>query len=120
MGNDEMTFDTFWQLYPRHENKRYAERCWRKLTETEKQLALAAIHNHVRVWQAEEREHRFIPVPSTWINQARWEDELIMPKPVAHQMSQSSWLERGAKMGILPKPGESQDQFQQRIMSARH
>lgn len=38
----------------------------------------------------------------------------------AHQMSQQSVVERGMKMGLPPKPGESQQEYERRIMSARH
>ncbi len=75
------TFDTFWNRYPRKENKPKAIEAWKKL---EPDAALAA-----RILEAIDRQQRHgcleprsaadgrsvIPHASTWLNNRRWEDE---------------------------------------------
>jgi hypothetical protein len=75
-------FKTFWAAYPQthRRGKGYAEQCWKKIKRPGEtiNIILAALE-----WQ-KESEHwtksngDFIPNPSTYINQRRWEDE----KPV--------------------------------------
>lgn len=82
-------FDTFWSLYPKKEGKRYAMKCFLRLSPADQAAAVAAIPKHVRKWAAEEREQQYIPDASTWINNARWEDEIVVPvkasqKPLAN------------------------------------
>jgi hypothetical protein len=71
IGQNE-DFDRFWSIYTRREKKKDAERSWKKLTEKEKQDAL----NHIPSFLAQISEKRFIPHPTTYLNQKRWQDEL--------------------------------------------
>ncbi len=65
------TFTEFWQVYPRRVAKPAAEKCWRRLSKSDKRAALQFL---ARAEWPEEK--KFIPHPATWINQRRWEDEL--------------------------------------------
>ena len=69
------SFETFWRAYPKKVGKFYAEICWRRV-KGEKFLIeiLSAIEN----WKANPqwRDPQFIPNPSTFLNQHRWEDEV--------------------------------------------
>lgn len=77
-------FDWFWDEYPKKEGKKYAMKCWDRLKITEKWMALAAIPLHVKKWKLEGRERQFIPDCSSWLNQARFEDEIdLTPMGVA-------------------------------------
>lgn len=69
-----VSFAEFWALYPRRVAKRDAQRIWQRLSPADQRAAVAALPAHVRAWKDTER--RFIPHPSTWLHQARWEDEL--------------------------------------------
>ncbi len=68
-------FEDFWTLYPRHDAKKAARQAWAKID--------ASLHNHIlislvgwrRVWNARD-DHRYTPMPATWLNGERWEDEL--------------------------------------------
>lgn len=70
-------FEAFWRLYPRKDNKQTALRAWCKLKpdrETCGQMAAALERDkQSRQWTKDGGE--FIPMPSTWINQRRWENE---------------------------------------------
>lgn len=70
-------FSEFWQAYPRREGKGAAEKAWRKLKAADRQAALDALPNHRERWNGTER--KFLPHPSTWLNQRRWEDEIDAP-----------------------------------------
>lgn len=69
-------FVAFWAMYPRRESKHYTRRIWHRLPAADRRAALAALPDHVAEWQAQGREMRHIPHPSTWLNGRRWEDEL--------------------------------------------
>jgi hypothetical protein len=70
-------FLKFWLIYPRKVGKGDAEKAWKKISKPVETFALieAALK-----WQKESIEWRkengaFIPHPSTYLNQRRWEDE---------------------------------------------
>jgi len=72
-------FNDFYKQYPRKVAKKAAEKAWNRLTFTEQTIALTAISKHNEYWQQTETEMQFIPHPATWLNQGRYEDELVMP-----------------------------------------
>lgn len=69
-----MDFGEFWTMYPRRVAKRAAEKSWQRMTEDEQREALKALPAHVRHWRG--KDTQYVPHPATWLNQARWEDEL--------------------------------------------
>lgn len=77
-------FDEFWACYPRKTARKRAATVWRRLTLTERQLALDAVPAHCARWK---REHptttQFVPHASTWLNDKRWEDELPRENPLS-------------------------------------
>ncbi len=74
-------FNRFWQAYPKKADKQKALKAWQKLKPDEKTLndMLEAIERHK---QSDEQWHRnngqYIPLPSTWLNGRRWEDECVV------------------------------------------
>ena len=74
----DIYFDRFWESYPRKEAKQTAKKAFEKLNPDEAllQTILEAIERFKRSAQWQEENGRFIPHPSTWINQRRWEDEV--------------------------------------------
>ncbi len=81
---DDADFAAFWSAYPQKVAKPEALKAWRS-AKHRPPLAelLAALEKHKasEQWQAA----RFIPHPAKWINQQRWEDELLpaeKPKPL--------------------------------------
>lgn len=69
-------FDDFWAVYPKRDAKQSAERAWAKLKPNDelKQIIIAGVHRDINgKWKDIER--RYIPNPSTYLNQRRWEDE---------------------------------------------
>ncbi len=76
MDINEM-FDVFWEAYPKRKDKAKAYRAFKKLNPDEKLLntiltALEKQKNDVN-WVKQKRQ--FMPYPSTYLNNRRWEDE---------------------------------------------
>lgn len=115
-----MTFDDFWKLYPRKIARKPAERIWSRLTDDEKRKALEALPNHLRAWAS--TETTFIPHATTWLNQARWEDEV--EQPARASVSKAWWtnvedtLAYGRDRGITPRPGEDMATYRARLRAA--
>ena len=83
-------FDEFWSLYPRKLAKAAARKAWAKLTPEQQLMAAKAIDTHCQYWKTKETELEFIPHPATWLNQERWEDELVIePKK---QKESKEWM----------------------------
>lgn len=71
-------FAEFWATYPKKQGKGAAEKAFFKISPTASlhETMIAAIRAAVLSRQWREQNGRFIPNPSTWLNQRRWEDTL--------------------------------------------
>jgi hypothetical protein len=70
-------FEEFWTLYPRKIAKKKAHTTWNNMTITNREKALAALPLHINhYWQG--KDTKFIPHPTTWLNQERWADEILV------------------------------------------
>ena len=114
-------FEQFWQLYPRKVGKLTAKRSWEKLSQENQQKALEAIVEHRKYWVAKGTDWEFIPHASTWLNQERFEDELVLEKkenkkpPLPWYATDELTLAKGRELGLNPYAGESFAQFRTRI-----
>lgn len=74
-------FERFWALYPRRTNRVAAVRAWDKLRPSLElcRVMTAALRVQMRTLQWQNPDH--IPHPSTWLNGARWLDEVETPPP---------------------------------------
>ena len=80
--NNDNLFDRFWSVYPRHVAKQNARKEFDKANVDEAllQTMLTAIEKSKRSEQWTKDNGQFIPHPSTWIHQKRWEDDLPVAK----------------------------------------
>lgn len=67
-----MEFDLFWAQYPRKVGKQAAVKAFSKALKLTK---LETILEGVERLKRENRDPQFIPHPSTWLNEGRWDDE---------------------------------------------
>jgi len=71
-------FDTFWDKYPRKIGK---EKCKKKflslITGKNNQVILDGLNKYIQYWTDNNTEIEFIPHPLSWLNQRRWEDEIL-------------------------------------------
>ena len=75
----ETPFVAFWNAYPRKVAKRAAEAAWEKAirdASPEEIIAGAQRYN-----DDPNRHPSFTPHPATWLNQGRWADEPLPPRP---------------------------------------
>ena len=81
---DDLTtlFDRFWEKYPKKKAKKRALSIFTKLKPSAQLVdtMLQALEEQKRSKQWTEDEGRYIPHPATWLNQARWEDEMETEK----------------------------------------
>lgn len=82
---DDELFVKFWTLYPKKVGKVVAFKKWSKLPLEVKNKALAALPNHTKTEQWKEGGGRYIPHPTTWLNQERWNDDVSTVKEVAKE-----------------------------------
>jgi hypothetical protein len=95
------SFDRFWEAYPRRDAKQNAERAWRKLKPTPEleTVILASVARQSSGW----KDPQFIPMPATWLNGKRWQDE--GPKARDGPASVSSWRDTCRERGHNPLCG---------------
>lgn len=114
-----MTFENFWSQYPKKVGKLTAKRSWEKLSQENQQKALEAIVEHRKYWSAKGTDWEFIPHASTWLNQERFEDELVIEQnkrpPLPWYASDELTLAKGRELGLNPYAGESFAQFRARL-----
>ena len=114
-----MTFENFWQQYPKKVGKLTAKRSWEKLSQENQQKALEAIVEHRKYWTAKGTDWDYIAHASTWLNNHRFEDELVIEEKkkevLAWHRSDQGTLAKGREVGCQPYPGESMDQYRQRL-----
>lgn len=68
------SFDDFWILWPKKQQKALAIKAWGKLTSNEQNLAIADLRSRPakdKGWT----DKQFIPYPATYLNQKRWGDQ---------------------------------------------
>ena len=73
---DIKLFDEFWKAYPRKDGKVYAKKAFDKLNPSNEvfEIMLIAIEKQKKLDQW--KKIQFIPLPSSWLNGRRWEDEI--------------------------------------------
>ncbi len=70
------SFEKFWVAYPRKVSKKMAHQKWDRLNMTDelfaKIMSTLELYKKTPQW----RNIEYIPHPSTWLHQERWEDEV--------------------------------------------
>jgi hypothetical protein len=70
-NEDGLTFEDFWSKYPNKKNKAQAVKAFNKLSSDDQQLAIDGIHGYLDTVT----QDKFICHASTYLNNARWEDQ---------------------------------------------
>lgn len=76
LSKKEMWFESFWEIYPKHQDKKKAKQKFLKLCTDEKkyQEIMDGLRNVLPVWA--KKDNKYIPMPTTWLNGERWNDEV--------------------------------------------
>lgn len=75
----ESRFNDFWRLYPKKQGKGAALKVWKRLKPDKalfEQIIASVKTNIDRNEQWKRENGRFIPNPTTWLKEGRWEDEI--------------------------------------------
>lgn len=77
-SNISAQFDAFWQAYPRKIGKQKALKVFEKLKPDNTLLStmINKIEAYKKTEQWQKNNGQFIPHPTTWLNEGRWEDEI--------------------------------------------
>jgi hypothetical protein len=68
-------FDTFWKMYPRKVGKEAARRKFEAIVkQTPSEKIIDGLQRATEYWKIRKIETQFIPHPTTWLNQGRWDD----------------------------------------------
>ncbi len=72
------SFSLFWSAYPKHESKITAEKAWLKISPQNGlvETICSAIEKFKSSPNWKKDNGQYIPMPATWLNQRRWEDEI--------------------------------------------
>lgn len=77
------SFDTFWAAYPRKEAKRNAEKAYLKALSRTGGDATPIILGARRLAADPNREQAFTPLPASWLNGDRWDDDPLPARVTA-------------------------------------
>ena len=78
LDQKEMWFESFWEIYPKHQDKKKAKQKFLKACTNEKEYKaiMDGLRNVLPVWA--KKDNKYIPMPTTWLNDERWNDEVDM------------------------------------------
>lgn len=90
-------FDEFWAIYPKKQDKQHAKKAFEKINPDRSLLdkMISAVKQWSQSQQWTKDGGQFIPMPATWLNGKRWEDEapVVQGNVTAQQYSQRSYTE---------------------------
>lgn len=106
--NLDITFDQFWELYPRKKDKGHARKAFEKALD---KVSVDHILESVRLYRDQEADtqEEFIAYPATWLNGERWDDEYdVRPVPKTPGPGVREWVKSLHEVGehFACRPGE--------------
>jgi hypothetical protein len=117
-----MSFDELWGMYPRKVAKLVAQKSFERLTQTEQAQALATMPNHLAYWKSQDTQLAYIPHLATWLNQYRFEDEIVIEAPKQNKKPELPWysseeltIKKAQEIGVQAYAGEGWQQWRARI-----
>jgi hypothetical protein len=90
-----ITFDMFWNAYPKRRARPVAERAWLKLHKEEYAIVMDSLREHRKTEDWRRDGGMYIPYPATFLNQKRWLDDLSTDVDVT--MGQCCWNQHGTR-----------------------
>jgi len=83
-------FERFYKAYPKKQNKDKALKAWQKLNPDEELLEAILKALEVQKKTTQWQDPQFIPLPASWLNAKRWQDE-IDPGEMQSEEEQDPW-----------------------------
>ena len=116
-----MTFNDFYNQYPRKMARKDAEKAWNRLTPVQQAECLEAMPNYLKYWKIKETAKDFIPYPATFLNQERWTDDIDI-EPIQNKKPELPFyateeltMRKAQEVGITPYAGEGWQALRSRI-----
>lgn len=83
----EEQFNIFYASYPKHEGKTKALESWKKIKPDVKlfERIIKSVEARKRSENWTKENGKYIPLPATWLNQKRWEDEILVDELITDQ-----------------------------------
>ena len=107
-------FSQFWNSYPKKVAKVPAQRAWKRVSHHRQHIALRDIENG----RYSGTEKAYIPNAATYLNQERWEDEIIEQPRKKEEWEkmprEDDLLVNWARKHGFPQPGAQDSYFQYR------
>ena len=73
----DFTFDSVYDIYPIKKSKQASMKAFSRIPKKTIQDFIQGLKAHIKHWEEEGVDRQFIPHLSTFINQRRWEDEIV-------------------------------------------
>lgn len=88
--DEHVEFERFWNLYPRRQNKKGALKIWIKncLSKNHEEIELNLMKRIENEWK--NGDIKYIPLPTTYLNGERWNDEVIKQNKDLNKKSEST------------------------------
>jgi len=84
-------FTAFWSAYPKKAGKAAALKVWKRLRPSES-LSAAIVAAVATAGQSRQWREGYIPNPSRWLSEGRWDDEVEVARPVGVGVAASDWV----------------------------
>ncbi|QDP47870.1 MAG: hypothetical protein Unbinned400contig1004_39 [Prokaryotic dsDNA virus sp.] len=87
----ERRFNLFWQTYPRKQSRKQAYKVFLKINPDDE--LLEKMVTSVEMWSVSEQwqDKKYIPMPTTFLNQERWNDEVEQGENILDKYKGMEW-----------------------------
>lgn len=99
-----------------------SQKAFERLNLQDQETAIEALPNHIKYWKSQETALAFIPHLSTWLNQYRFEDEIVIEEAKQNKRPELPWyssdeltIKKANEIGVPAYAGEGWQQWRARI-----
>ena len=79
-GQIQEAFDRLWIIYPKKQKKARCSRVFKALNKTNREACIRGVKRYIKYWELNGTSISHVPMLSSFINDARWDDDLDMSK----------------------------------------
>ena len=79
-GQIQKAFDQLWIIYPKKQKKARCSRVFKALNKTNREACIRGVKRYIKYWELNGTSLSHIPLLSSFIGDARWDDDLDMSK----------------------------------------
>lgn len=74
------SFEDFWELYPKKVSKKKSMDIYEKIVVSKdiEEKVMEGLSRYIKKWKGEATDIKYIPNPTTWLNQERWDDDVVV------------------------------------------